>query len=67
MGVHELYFGIIADKRHNNAQRLACSFSAQVPASLPPVVQSVARKVDYSQQIWQRVRYLDGEELGECR
>ena len=47
-GELETCIGIIGDKRHNNAHILACIFSAQVPTSLPPIVQSVARKVDYS-------------------
>ena len=45
-GEVEPYIGIIGDKMHNNAYILDC-LSAQVPASLPSVVQSVPRKVEY--------------------
>ena len=47
-GELEPYIDLIGDKRHNNKLLLDCLFSAQVPTCLPPVVQSVARKVDYS-------------------
>ena len=45
-GELEPYIGIIGDKMHNNAYILDC-LSAQVPAPLPSVVQSVPRKVKY--------------------
>ena len=52
MGEHEMYIGIIKKRSYDNAQIMVCLFADQAPVSLPPVVQNVAKKVNYSYQVW---------------
>ena len=48
MGEQDPYIGIIKKRRHDNAKIMTCLFTDQAPVILPPVIQSVAKKVDYS-------------------
>ena len=48
MGEQDPYIGIIKKRRHDNAKIMTCLFTDQAPVTLPPVIQSVAKKVDYS-------------------
>ena len=48
VGEHQPYIGIIKKKRHTNEKIMTCLFTDQAQVPLPAVVQSIARKVDYS-------------------
>ena len=52
MGEHEMYIGIIKKRSYDNAQIMVFLFADQAPVSLPPVVQNVTKKVNYSYQVW---------------
>ena len=48
MGENQPYSGIIKNKGHTPNQLVACLFTTQAPVHPPAVVQSVAKKADYS-------------------
>ena len=62
-GKDEPYIGIIAEKRHNNAQILACLFSDRL-FLLETINLECCLLEKRAKKIWQQVQYLENEYKG---